>query len=68
MREPSADRTYATPDDLPVSAVLPELLRSVREGQVVYLSERDEPIAAVVPLEVAKAGLAALGRPDEGIR
>ncbi|MFU8852610.1 hypothetical protein ACNAW0_16725 [Micromonospora sp. SL1-18] len=68
MREPSADRTFATPDDLPVSAVLPELLRSVREGQVVYLSEGEEPIAAVVQLEVAKAGLAARGRPDEGTR
>ncbi|SCL50881.1 hypothetical protein GA0070608_0765 [Micromonospora peucetia] len=68
MREPSADRTYATPDDLPLSAVLPELLRSVREGQIVYLSERDEPVAAVVPLEVARAGLAALGRSDEGPR
>ncbi|MEV6815140.1 hypothetical protein, partial [Micromonospora sp. NPDC051296] len=45
MREPSADRTYATPDDLPVSAMLPELLRSVREGQVVYLTEQDEPVA-----------------------
>lgn len=68
MREPSADGTYATPGDLPVSAVLPEMLRSVREGQVVYLSERDEPVAAVVPLEVARAGLAALGRSDEGTR
>jgi len=68
MREPSADRTYATPDDLPVSALLPELLRSVREGQVVYLNEQDEPVAAVVPLEVARAGLAALGRSDEGLR
>ncbi|MEW2376000.1 hypothetical protein AB0883_07830 [Micromonospora sp. NPDC047812] len=63
MREPSADRAYATPDDLSASAVLPELLRSVREGQVVYLSERDEPVAAVVPLEVARAGLAALEGP-----
>ncbi|PSK65772.1 hypothetical protein B0E53_02266 [Micromonospora sp. MH33] len=68
MREPSADRTYATPDDLPLAAVLPELLRSVRGGQIVYLSERDEPVAAVVPLEVARAGLAALGRSDEGPR
>lgn len=46
MREPSADRTYATPGSLPVSAVLPELLRIARQGQ---LSERDEPVAAVVP-------------------
>jgi hypothetical protein len=32
MREPSADRAYAKPGDLRISAVLPELLRSVREG------------------------------------
>ncbi|MFF0371884.1 hypothetical protein [Micromonospora sp. NPDC005087] len=68
MREPSADPTYATPDNLPVSAVLPELLRSVREGQVVYLSELDVSVSAVVPLEVARTGLVALGWPDEGTR
>ncbi|PMR62138.1 hypothetical protein C1A38_05215 [Verrucosispora sp. ts21] len=59
-------RTYATPDDVPVLAVLSELLRSGREGQVVYLSEKDEPVAAVVPVKVARMGLAALGRPGEG--
>ena len=59
MREPSADRTYATSEDLPVSAVLPELLRSGRHGLAVYLDGRDEPVGAVVPLEVARAGLAA---------
>ncbi|MFI6823989.1 hypothetical protein ACIBJE_24075 [Micromonospora sp. NPDC050187] len=62
------DRAYAAPDDLPISAVLPELLRSMREGQVVDFSEQDEPVAAVVPLEAARAGLAALGSSDEGSR
>lgn len=71
MREPRADRTYAAPDDLSPSAVLPELLRSARKGRVVKLSERDEPVASVVPLEVARAGLAApgqvrRGRPGDG--
>jgi hypothetical protein len=69
MREPRAGRAYATPDDLPVSSVLPDLLRAAKGGQVVYLSEDGEPVAAVVPLDVAEAGLAALGRsPDADAR
>lgn len=62
MREPSPDRAYATPDDLPVSLVLPDMIKSAKAGNVVYLTERGEPVAAVVPIEVARAGLAALGR------
>ena len=65
MREPRADRAYATPDDLPVSLLLPELLEGAKQGRVVYLTEQDEPVAAVVPIEVAEAGLAALGRAGE---
>ncbi|MEH0934228.1 hypothetical protein [Micromonospora psammae] len=66
MREPSADRPDATPDDLPLAAVLPELLRGVREGQVVYLSERDEPVAAVLAVQVARRRWRPWSRSDEG--
>jgi antitoxin (DNA-binding transcriptional repressor) of toxin-antitoxin stability system len=62
MREPRVDGTYATPDDLPISALLPELIENARQGRVTYLSEHGEPVAAVVPLEVAEAGLVALRR------
>jgi hypothetical protein len=65
MREPRANRAYATPDDVPVSYLLPELIEGAKQGRVVYLSEHDEPVAAVVPLDVAEAGLAALGRVAE---
>lgn len=62
MREPRPDRVYATPEDLPVSYVLPDLIEGAKSGRVVYLTEHGEPVAAVVPLDVAEAGLAALGR------
>jgi len=65
MREPRADRAYATPGDVPVSHLLPELIEGAKQGQVGYLSEHDEPVAAVVPLDVAEAGPAALGRVAE---
>jgi antitoxin (DNA-binding transcriptional repressor) of toxin-antitoxin stability system len=53
------------PEDVPVSYLLPELIEGAKQGRIVYLSEHDEPVAAVVPLHVAEAGLAALGRADE---
>ncbi|MDR6324091.1 type II toxin-antitoxin system prevent-host-death family antitoxin [Actinoplanes couchii] len=62
MREPRAGASFASPDDFPLSLVLPELLENVERGQVVYLSKDGVPVAAVVPLEVAEAGLAALRR------
>lgn len=65
MREPRPDRVYATADDLPLSAFLPELIEGAKEGRVVVLAEHGEPVAAVVPLDVAEAGLAALGRSGE---
>lgn len=65
MREPRAGRVYATPDDIPVSQVMNELIKGAKAGKVVYLSEHGDPVAAVVPLDVAEAGLAALGRTDE---
>jgi len=65
MREPRADREYATPDDVPNSYLLPELIEGAKQSRVVYLSEHDEPVAAVVPRDVAEAGLAALGRVAE---
>lgn len=65
MRKPRADRAYATPDDVPASYLLPELIEGAKQGRIVYLSEHDEPVAAVVPLDVAEAGLAALERVAE---
>ena len=65
MREPRADRAYATPEDVPVSAILPGLIDGAKRGRVVYLTEDGEAAAAVVPLDVAEAGLAALGRVAE---
>jgi antitoxin (DNA-binding transcriptional repressor) of toxin-antitoxin stability system len=61
MREPQSDRTYATP----ASTAIPALIEAAKAGQIVPLSEDGEPVAAVVPIEVARAGLAALGRPTE---
>ena len=61
MREPRAEQAYATPDDLPVSDVLPELLRAAKEGRVVYLGENDERWPRWCHW-MADAGLAALGR------
>jgi hypothetical protein len=65
MRESRADRAYATPDDVPFSYLRPELVDGAKQGRVVYLSEHDELVAAVVPLDVAEAGLRALGRVAE---
>ena len=65
MREPRTGRAYATPDDLSVSLLLPELLDGANQGRIVYLTDQGEPVAAVVPIDVAEAGLAALGRVEE---
>ncbi|MQA87714.1 MAG: hypothetical protein GEV03_24595 [Streptosporangiales bacterium] len=49
-----------------VGMVVDELISAAREGRVVYLTGPDDDDAvAVVPVEVAKAGLAALGRGDD---
>ena len=61
MREPRADRTYATPDDVPASYLLPELIEGAKQGRIVYLSEHDEPVAAVVPLTLPRPALPHLG-------
>jgi len=63
MREPQADREYATPE----STGIPSLIEAAKAGNVVPLSEDGVPVAAVVPLDVARAGLAALGRRTDGI-
>ncbi|GIM94412.1 hypothetical protein [Paractinoplanes toevensis] len=65
MREPRAGMVYATPDSLPASYVMTELIAGAKAGRVVYLAEQGDLVAAVVPLEVAEAGLAALGRVDQ---
>ncbi len=61
MREPRSDRTYATPE----STGIPAMIEAAKIGQVVPLSEDGVPVAAVVPIDVARAGLAALGRPAD---
>lgn len=45
-----------------LNAVMAQFIESAKAGEVVYLSEHSEPVAAVVPLDVAEAGLRALGR------
>ena len=63
MREPQTDREYATPE----STTIPLLIEAVKAGQIVSLSEDGINVGAVVPVDVARAGLAALGRPTDGI-
>lgn len=63
MREPRADREYATPE----STGIPLLIQAAKAGNVVPLSEDGVNVAVVVPLDVARAGLAALGRRTDGI-
>jgi antitoxin (DNA-binding transcriptional repressor) of toxin-antitoxin stability system len=63
MRKPQADREYATPE----STGIPLLIQAAKAGNVVPLSEDGVNVAAVVPLDVARAGLAALGRRTDGI-
>jgi antitoxin (DNA-binding transcriptional repressor) of toxin-antitoxin stability system len=49
-------------DNTILGAVMAEFLASAKSGEVVYLSEHGVAVAAVVPLDVAEAGLRALGR------
>jgi antitoxin (DNA-binding transcriptional repressor) of toxin-antitoxin stability system len=63
MREPGADREYVTPE----STSIPLLIQMAKAGKVVPLSEDGVSVAVVVPVDVARAGLAALGRRADGI-
>ena len=49
-----------------IGMVMEELISAALAGQVVYLTGPgdDDVVAAVVPVDVAQAGLAALGRSD----
>ncbi len=49
-------------DNTILDVVLAQFRESAKAGEVVWLSENGEPVAAVVPLDVARAGLSALGR------
>ncbi|MBE1579536.1 MULTISPECIES: hypothetical protein [Pseudonocardiaceae] len=52
-----------------VGQVVGELTRQARAGHVVYLTgPGDDDVVAVAPVDVVKAGLAALGRTEDGTR
>jgi len=62
-------RSPAPSANEPAPPSLADCVAAAQAGRVTYLGT-DEPVAAVVPLDVARAGLAALGRaePDQTAR
>jgi antitoxin (DNA-binding transcriptional repressor) of toxin-antitoxin stability system len=56
----SPDEHYV--DESLVNLVMGQFIASAKAGEVVWLTEHGEPIGAVAPLDVVRAGLRALGR------
>lgn len=53
-----------------VGMLMDEMISAVRAGRVVYLTGPgdNDVVAAIAPVVVVKAGLAALGRTEDGDR
>lgn len=62
MRPPEPDAEYA--DSTQAEWMMQAFVEQTRSGEVVWLTQDGERAGAVVPVEVAEAGLRALRRPD----
>jgi hypothetical protein len=62
MRQSRQGTVYA--DSTQAEWMMQALLEQVRSGEVVWLTQDGERAGAVVSVEVAEAGLRALGRSD----
>lgn len=62
MRQSEPGAEYA--DSTQTEWMMQTFVEQARSGEVVWLTQDGERAGAVVPVEVAEAGLRALGRPD----